>query len=239
MHTDHPVIWGVVPAAGIGSRMKTDRPKQYLDLYGAPVIKHSIETLFSLEKLQGVVVSIAVEDRWWPEVEFDDHWADRIMIAEGGEERSDSVLNALNLLSEKASDDDWVLVHDAARPCLREADLGGMVNKLWNHTVGGILAAPLSDTIKRSDINRGIVETVDRSGLWRALTPQMFRLGMLRSALKQSMEDGISVTDDSQAIEHLGFQPEIVEGDAENMKITHPGDILLAEEIMRRERGRN
>ncbi|MBC8520076.1 MAG: 2-C-methyl-D-erythritol 4-phosphate cytidylyltransferase [Gammaproteobacteria bacterium] len=239
MHTDQPVIWGIVPAAGIGLRMMADRPKQYLDLAGSPVIKHSIDALFSLNRIQGVVVSIAAADQWWPEVEFDDHKAEKILVVEGGKERSDSVLNALNLLADKASDDDWVLVHDAARPCLRGDDLEDMVGKLWNHPVGGILASPLADTIKRSGTNREIVETVDRSGLWRALTPQMFRLGMLRSALRQSMEDGVSVTDDSQAIEYLGFQPEIIEGDAGNMKITHPGDILLAEEIMQRERGKS
>jgi len=235
MHAKHPMIWAIVPAAGIGSRMQADRPKQYIDLAGVSVIKRSIEVLFSLNKIEGVVVAIAASDRWWAEVNFDDsEIVKKIMVVEGGAERSDSVLSALDLLAERASDDDWVLVHDAARPCLRADDLASIVSQLWDHPVGGILAAPLSDTIKRSDDKDEIVETVERSGLWRALTPQMFRLGLLRRALLQSKKDGVAVTDDAQAIERLGLRPKLVKGDAGNMKITNPGDILVAEEIIGR-----
>ncbi len=238
MRKGDPLIWGVVPAAGVGMRMGADRPKQYLSLSGIPVIQHSINRLLSLERIQGVVVAIAPEDRWWQEIEWGGEINPReILVAEGGAERSDSVLNALELLSDIASEDDWVLVHDAARPCLSESDLKAMVERLWEHPVGGILAAPLSDTIKRADVDGAISETVNRAGLWRALTPQMFRLGMLRDALRKSRDEGVAITDDAQAIEQLGFQPQLVAGDAGNMKITHPGDIVLAEEILHRQRG--
>lgn len=238
MRKGNPLIWGIVPAAGVGVRMGAGRPKQYLSLSGIPIIQHSINRLLSLESIQGVVVAIAPEDHWWQEIEWGGEInPEAILVAKGGAERSDSVLNALDLLSDVASEDDWVLVHDAARPCLRVADLNAMVRELWEHPVGGILAAPLSDTIKRADADGTITETVDRSGLWRALTPQMFRLGMLRQALVHCRDHGYAITDDAQAIERYGFQPKLVAGDTGNMKITHPGDIVLAEEILRRERG--
>ena len=238
MRKDQQMIWAVVPAAGAGRRMGANCPKQYLSLAGYPVIRHTIERLLSLEKLQGVVVATSPDDHWWSSIEWEGvPRSELIIVVDGGEERSDSVLNGLERLSQHASDSDWVLVHDAARPCLSGYDLEDMVTELWDHPVGGILAAPLSDTIKRSGVDREIVGTVDRTGLWRALTPQMFRLGMLRESLRKSIDDGIAVTDDSQAIERLGFRPRLISGDAGNMKITHPGDILLAEEILRRQRG--
>ncbi len=236
MRKGDPLIWGIVPAAGVGARMGADRPKQYLSLDGLPVIQHSINRLLSLDNLQGVVVAIAAGDHWWHDIEWPGQ-SGRITVVEGGGERSDSVLNALESLADHASEEDWVLVHDAARPCLSERDLKAMVEQLWEHPVGGILAAPLSDTIKRAGSDGEIIETVDRSALWRALTPQMFRLGMLQDALQKSRDAGVAVTDDAQAIERLGLQPQLVAGDAGNMKITNPGDILLAEEILRRERG--
>ncbi len=224
-------LWGVVPAAGIGARMQADRPKQYLPLAGGCVIQHSIERLLGLDGLQGVVVSLAADDPWWPTLQ----WRDpaRIHRVEGGAERSDSVLHALEWLSNHTADDSWVLVHDAARPCLSSQDLHSLVETLREDDVGGILAAAVADTLKRADERAQIVETVDRSTLWRALTPQMFRLGMLREALRQARSNGEAVTDDAQAVERMGYRARLVEGAATNLKITHPGDLAVAEEILR------
>ena len=224
-------LWGVVPAAGIGVRMEADRPKQYLSLAGKTVIQHSIERLLSLDTLQGVVVAIAAEDTWWSTLAWSD--PSRIHVVDGGAERSDSVLNALDWLAEQNGGDPWVLVHDAVRPCLGRRDLEALTSTLQYDSVGGILAAPVADTIKRSSPAGSIVETVDRSTLWRALTPQMFPLQMLRRALWQSRDAGVSVTDDAQAIERLGARPHLVEGSATNFKITRPGELAVAEEILR------
>lgn len=225
------MLWGVVPAAGIGSRMQADRPKQYLPLAGSTVIQHSIERLLSLPGLQGVVVSIAEHDTWWPALQWSD--PQRIHVVQGGAERSDSVLHALDWLSDNSEDDPWVLVHDAARPCLSDFDLHSLVGAVIDKGVGGILAAPVADTLKRSGAAREIVETVDRSTLWRALTPQMFRLGVLREALQQARVAGVAITDDAQAMERMGHPARLVEGAATNLKITHPGDLLVAQEILR------
>ncbi|HIJ22603.1 MAG: 2-C-methyl-D-erythritol 4-phosphate cytidylyltransferase [Gammaproteobacteria bacterium] len=227
------MIWAVVPAAGSGLRMRADRPKQYLPLAGKTVIQHSIERLLSNQNIRGVVVAVAAEDGWWPHLQWSA--GDRIHRVEGGAERSDSVCNALQWLSGTADDQDWVLVHDAARPCLRAADLQSLIESLQEDAVGGILAAPVSDTIKRADAKQKIAETVDRSVLWRALTPQMFRLGVLRAALEQIKADGVAVTDDAEAVEYLKLQPCLIEGAVTNIKVTHPGDLLLAEEIILRE----
>lgn len=225
-------IWGVVPAAGIGTRMQADRPKQYLRLAGKTVIQHSIERLLSLECIEGVVVSIAADDPWWPTLEWSD--ASKIAVVEGGAERSDSVLHALDWLAgNEQVTDSWVLVHDAARPCLSQQDLLALIDGVKADPVGGILAAPVADTLKQAGTDQTIVATVDRSTLWRALTPQMFRLGMLRDALQQSHIAGDPVTDDAQAIERLGHAPQLIEGSASNLKITHPGDLIVAEEILR------
>ncbi len=211
--------------------MQADRPKQYLPLAGKTVIQHSIERLLALEELQGVVVSIAVEDPWWPTLQ----WSapEKIHVIQGGAERSDSVLHALDWLSENSEADSWVLVHDAARPCLSQQDLESLVGSLREDAVGGILAAPVADTLKRAGAAAEIVETVDRSTLWRALTPQMFRLGMLHEALQQARSAGEAVTDDAQAMERMGHTARLVEGEVTNLKITHPGDLIVAEEILR------
>jgi 2-C-methyl-D-erythritol 4-phosphate cytidylyltransferase len=228
------VIWAVVPAAGVGARMNADRPKQYLPLATSTVIQQSIERLLSLDVIEKVVVATALDDPWWPALA----WSapERIQQVEGGRERSDSVLSALEWLSQRAEDDDWVLVHDAARPCLTHQDLSQLVRTLVEHPVGGILATPVTDTIKRAGVEQEIIETVERTVLWRALTPQLFRLGMLRDALQQCRKDGSVVTDDAQAIERAGFRPQLVEGSATNLKVTQAGDLILAEEILQRSR---
>lgn len=220
-----PGFWAVVPAAGAGKRMGSPIPKQYLEIAGKPVLQHTLERLLSVERIAGVVVALSPGDDYWPGLAVS---ADpRIRTAPGGSERADSVLSALDVLAGQARADDWVLVHDAARPCLTASDLNHLMDTLARHPVGGILAVPVSDTLKRVE-SQAIVATVDRSLIWRALTPQMFRLAALRQALVRAREQGLVVTDEASALELQGACPGIVEGRPDNIKITRPEDIALA-----------
>ncbi len=218
-------FWGVVPAAGVGRRMGAPTPKQYLPVQGKPVLQHTLERLLSVEALCAVVVALGREDGYWPDLPFASN--PRILTAEGGKERADSVLSALNRLEGFAEDDDWVLVHDAARPCITRADMLKLIETLEHDPVGGILALPSTDTLK--GVEDGIiVDTVDRNHVWRALTPQMFRYAALKQALQESTELGLTVTDEASALELKGETPRIVEGRPDNIKITRPEDLPLA-----------
>ncbi len=217
----------MVPAAGVGERMGADRPKQYLELSGCAVIEHTLRRLAEHEAIAGLVVAVAAEDTYWPRLKLD--LPKPMWVARGGAQRADSVLSALDVLRQHAAERDWVLVHDAARPCLRVADLSRLVDELSDDVVGGLLALPLSDTVKRCDADGRVAETVDRSGLWRALTPQMFRLATLRDALAAALARGDSITDEAAAMERAGYRPRLVPGHADNIKITHPEDLALAE----------
>ncbi len=218
-------FWGVVPAAGVGKRMGADIPKQYLPVLGKPVLQHTLERLLSVEALSAVVVALGCEDGFWPDLPFADN--SRILVAEGGKERADSVLSALNRLAGLASADDWVLVHDAARLCITRSDVLKLIKVLEHDPVGGILALPSSDTLK--GVADGIiVDTVDRNHVWRALTPQMFRYGALKEALTTAVKLGLTVTDEASALELKGQTPRIVEGRPDNIKITRPEDLALA-----------
>lgn len=219
--------WAVIPAAGVGKRMKSVTPKQYLPLHNKPVIEHTIQCFVDNAAITGIVVAVSKGDEYWQDVSID---SDKpVLQAEGGEERCHSVLNALQLLAQHADENDWVLVHDAARPCLRQPDIDELVNRASQHQVGGILAVPVRDTMKRGNDSNEITETVDRDGLWHALTPQMFRLGELTPALEQALASQQLVTDDASAMELAGYRPLLVEGHADNIKITRPEDLALAE----------
>lgn len=219
-------LWGVVPAAGIGRRMRADRPKQYLTLAGKSVIEQTLQRLAQVPGLQGIVVALSEDDPHWGRLES----ASSIPLyrAPGGPERYASVLNALDRLAEIAGEDDWVLVHDAARPCVRVSDIQRLIEVAAGE-VGALLALPVVDTKKRGDDAGHVIGTVDRVNLWRALTPQLFRLGMLREALATAVRDGINITDESSAMEHAGYRPLLVEGSEDNIKITRPKDLALAE----------
>ncbi|MEM0954728.1 MAG: 2-C-methyl-D-erythritol 4-phosphate cytidylyltransferase [Pseudomonadota bacterium] len=223
-------LWAVVPAAGIGARIGGDRPKQYLALAGQPVLQHSLNTLLALPNLRAVAVAIAAGDEAWPGLPA--ALDSRVRLAPGGAERSDSVLSGLDCLASEAAAHDWVLVHDAARPCLPTADLERLVDSLAEDDVGGILALPVADTVKRADDAGRIIETVDRSGLWLAQTPQLFRYGMLAAALRAAKAAGHAVTDEASAIERAGFQPRLVPGSPRNIKVTRPADLALAENYL-------
>ena len=218
-------FWAVVPAAGIGKRMGGDIPKQYLPVMGKPVLQHTLDRLLSVECLQGIQVALGSEDGYWQDLPASRH--PRIHAVPGGRERADSVHSALLHLAGQARSDDWVLVHDAARLCLTRGDVLKLIEALREDPVGGILAVPVSDTLKTVE-NGLITGTPDRSRVWRALTPQMFRYGLLCRALAEAAEQGKMVTDEASAVELAGYQPKIVEGRPDNLKITRPEDLPLA-----------
>ena len=225
--------WAVVPAAGVGKRMQADRPKQYLEIAGRPLIEYAISQLMADPHIEGVVVAISAEDEYWPALEIA---LDKpLWVVEGGVERCHSVLNALQELATRANEDDWVLVHDAARPCVRAEDITHLITKLTNDDVGGLLAVPVRDTMKRTGINQRVITTEDREGLWHALTPQMFRFGKLRHALEQALEDESLVTDEASAMELAEYEPLLVEGHADNIKVTRPEDLALAAFYLRQQ----
>lgn len=229
-------FWAVVPAAGVGKRMGADSPKQYLPLLGQTILERTLDRLLSHPLISGVIVAISKDDEYWPEIA--PRYQDKnLHVAPGGEERCHSVLNGLQYLQSLASDKDWVLVHDAARPCLSEADINKLIDSLCNDNVGGILGIPVADTIKRVGANNYIEATVDRCGLWRALTPQMFRLVQLYDALSSALKEGVLVTDEASAIEWAGMMPRMVEGSPENIKITLPQDLWLAECYINHQKG--
>jgi len=218
--------WAIVPAAGSGARVGADLPKQYLPVNGRTVIEHTCARLSGVEKLSGIVVVIAPGDPHWPAQRVPA--SPPVMTVQGGAERHLSVLNGLQHLATVASPNDWILVHDAARPCVRRADIDRMIVALSGHEVGGLLAVPVRDTMKRVNANGDVTETVDRAGLWHALTPQMFRLGALTRAIEAAVNDGLVVTDEASAMEFAGFAPRVIEGSVDNIKITQREDLRLA-----------
>lgn len=227
--------WAVVPAAGSGVRMGGELPKQYLPLAGRTVIEHTLQRLLDHERISGVVVAIAVHDNYFPAVRsrLVDH-GKPCLVVEGGAERFQSVLNALHALEQIASATDWVLVHDAVRPCIRRNDIDRLTDALQGNAVGGLLGAPLHDTIKRVEAAH-VTATLDRSLLWRALTPQMFHLKELSAALVRVQVDQLAATDECAAMEYTGVVPQIVEGASDNIKITLPQDLMLAEFYLRQQ----
>jgi len=218
--------WAVVPAAGLGQRMGATRPKQYLPLLGKPVIEHSLTRLLGHPRVRGVVVALSQGDPYWGQI------APRsrkpVMTAVGGPERCHSVVNALQTLRPHADPEDWVLVHDAARPCVTTGDLDRLVDRVNEDPIGGILATPVRDTMKRADGAGRIEASVERSSLWHALTPQMFRLEILLRALQAALRSGQAVTDEASSLERQGHKPLLVEGRADNIKITRAEDLALA-----------
>lgn len=227
-------IWCVVPAAGVGKRFGSALPKQYLQLNGTTVVENTLKRLLALEEITQVVVSVSSEDHRFKTLKVATN--PRIKSVVGGNERCHSVLNGLRYLSEVGSEQDWVLVHDVARPCVRSSDIRKLIDQVNQFdAVGGILANPVRDTMKRSNRLNQIAETVDRNQLWHALTPQLFRLGALRKAIEGAVAEGIIVTDEAAAMERLGHQPLLVEGHYDNIKITHPQDLPLAALFMQQQ----
>jgi 2-C-methyl-D-erythritol 4-phosphate cytidylyltransferase len=224
--------WLVMPAAGAGRRFGDRVPKQYAPLHGRTVLEWALAPFLSDVRCAGAVVVLAPSDTWWPKI------AERIspvIVVQGGGERSESVRSGLQALTRKASPGDWVLVHDAARPCLSNADRDRLLEQAGAHAVGGLLAVPASDTLKRAEGSAGaqcVESTVDRADLWRAGTPQMFRFGRLVEALDRALAAKRFPTDEAQALEWLGDKPLLVESSTSNIKVTSPDDLLLADALL-------
>ena len=208
--------------------MGSAKPKQYLPLAGKTVLEWATAPFLSDARCKAVVIVISSNDEYWPGVALSHS---KLRVTQGGSERVHSVLAGLQSLHE-AQQDDWVLVHDAARPCLHVDDIEKLLSETCNDSVGGILATPLSDTLKLADTGQRIARTIPRVDLWRALTPQMFRLGMLQAALHTAIESGSIVTDESAALEVKGLQPKLVAGRSDNLKITVPEDLPLAASVL-------
>ena len=226
-------LWAVVPAAGAGRRLGAPVPKQYLDLAGRRVIERTLDVLVPQACIAGVRVALDPADALWDVTAYASH--PRVRRVDGGAERCHSVLGALNDLACSANPHDWVLVHDAARPCLRQQDLERLIEALTDDPVGGILAVPVRDTMKRADGSGRIAETLDRAALWHAYTPQMFRLGTLTEALAAAIATGDLVTDEAAAIERFGLAPRLVAGHGDNIKITRAEDLALARFYLERQ----
>lgn len=225
-----PRAWAVVPAAGTGRRMGAAVAKQYLSLCGRPLLAHALAPLLAHPRIEAVVLVVAPADDRWHEAVPE---GARLLSAAGGPERCHSVLNGLESLAGRAAAEDWVLVHDAARPCLSDAELAALFSELGDDPVGGLLAVPLADTLKAADERHRVARTLPREGLWRALTPQMFRYGLLRAALHDAVAVGALVTDEAAAMERAGHRPALVAGRAANIKVTGPEDLALAEAVLR------
>lgn len=222
-------IWAIVPSAGSGQRMQQSIPKQYLELHGRAVIEHTLSTLLSEARINSVIVCIAENDPYWPKL--DCAHESNVFYTRGGATRSRSVFNGIKALAEQANKQDWVLVHDAARPCLSQAMLSAFIDQLIDDEVGGILALPSNDTVKQatsSEAESKIECTLDRSRIWYAQTPQMFRYGLLKKALKRAIKKDADITDEASAMERAGYRPRLIPGERRNLKITQPDDLELA-----------
>jgi len=228
-------MWAVVPAAGVGSRFGGNIPKQYLDINGKKIIEHILERLASHPCIAGIVVAISGQDNYWADIVLPEDTP--VVHVKGGAERHHSVLNALVKLTEFARGDDWVLVHDAARPCICHDDIDKLITAVIAHSVGGILGVPVTDTIKRVNEHRQIIATVNRSGLWHAQTPQMFRLDQLMEAIRHAIDVNAPVTDEASAVELRGLSPLMVEGHRDNIKITEPQDLVHAALYLEKQTG--
>lgn len=224
------MIWAVIPAAGSGRRFGGPTPKQYLQAAGKPLIEHALSALLSHPRIAGAMVALSADDERWP------GWAELcgkpVLRCVGGGERADSVLAALRALPAQVGDRALVLVHDAARPNLRGDDIDRLIAAAESGADGAILGAPVRDTLKRAETGR-IARTEPRDGLWRAFTPQAFARGALTAALSDAAARGVIVTDEASAMERVGAKPLLVEGREDNLKVTTPADLVLAEFLLR------
>ncbi|MBS0287947.1 MAG: 2-C-methyl-D-erythritol 4-phosphate cytidylyltransferase [Proteobacteria bacterium] len=221
--------WVIIPAAGNGSRFGENLPKQYYRLAGKTIIEHTLSLFTARDDIKGILVAISTQDTLFSTLPFAKH--PLIKCVNGGKTRSESVLNAIHAISPEVNAKDWVLVHDAVRPCLNRRDLQNLINILSEDKVGGILAVPVTDTLKKAD-NKRILQTVPRTDLWQALTPQMFRCQLLYNALMLCKNKNITVTDEASAIEEAGFEAKLVNASFPNPKLTYYADKILIENLL-------
>ncbi len=220
----------LIPAAGTGSRVAATLPKQYLPLGGQPLLTRTLAVFCQRADIEGIYVVVAPDDTHYTRAVG---VLDKVeVLRRGGASRAETVKNGLDALAGIARIDDWVLVHDAARPCLTQADLDRLMREVGEDPVGGLLALPVADTLKRADTAARVHETVPRAGLWAAQTPQMFRYGLLRQALAKP--GALYTTDESQAIEAFGLAPKLVLGNPRNLKVTYAEDLVLADRLLER-----
>lgn len=230
-------FWAVIPASGIGSRMQADRPKQYLPFAQSTVIETTVNQLLDFDRIEGVILVLNSQDSYWESCDFKHDKP--VHIAIGAAERSGSVLNGLKKLSQQVdinADDVWVMIHDAVRPCITHDDLNLLCDEAAACKDGLFLAHPVADTLKQVNEQGQCMATVDRECLWRAFTPQVFPFELIRSALEAVMQDCVAVTDDVSAVQHLGYQPKVIMGRSDNIKLTYPQDISIAETILQNQK---
>ena len=228
MATD-PAVWAVVPAAGIGSRMLSETPKQYLEFQGKTILEHCLDRLLAHPGIAGAVLVLRADDDHWESLNYSP--SKPLFTTEGGAQRQHSVYSGLTTLQFRCGNDVIALVHDAVRPLVSKHDLDRVIAAARGHTAGAILAAPVADTLKRQNGQAEIEATVEREGLWRALTPQVFHLQPLLNGLRRVIDEKREATDEAAAVEDLGYMPALVAGEETNLKITRPEDLRLAEMI--------
>jgi 2-C-methyl-D-erythritol 4-phosphate cytidylyltransferase len=213
----------IVPAAGIGLRMQSNVPKQYLPLKGKTILEYSLHTLLNYPLFKKCVLVLHKEDKYWPLLHLNHP---KLILVTGGSERYQSVFNGLLALESYVQQEDWIVVHDAVRPFLKTSDIDQLIKEIGDHPLGGLLGCPLKNTIKRVDDEQRVLETLDRRTLWHALTPQMFRYHWLFKALHSAIAKQHCITDEAHAIELLGQHPKIIKGRSDNIKITDPCDLV-------------
>jgi len=223
-----PGLWGLIPAAGTGERMRAAVPKQYLQVLGQPLIVHSLRALLELQGLRGVMVVIAPDDDHWQQVTG---LPGNVFTTIGGATRVHSVCNGLRALQPQCNSGDWVLVHDAARPCVQATDIQRLIAEVDWDSNGGLMAVPVTDTVKRAEDMRSQA-TVAREQLWRAQTPQLFPISDLLGAIEQALRTGTTTTDEANAMELIGRKPLLVAGSETNIKVTHPDDLKLVRDYL-------
>jgi 2-C-methyl-D-erythritol 4-phosphate cytidylyltransferase len=224
-------IWAIIPASGIGQRMQSELPKQYLPFVNKTIIEHTLDRLLSHPEISGAVLVLNSEDKHWANLHYQSQSKKPLILAQGGLMRHHSVFNGLEKLCLDVNQDCYALVHDAVRPLVSINDLNRLIEAARLHSGGALLGAPITDTIKQLNIDGSVNQTISRIGLWRAFTPQIFKAGLLMVALKFVMENKLEVTDDASAIEAIGQTPKVVLGSTENIKITLPEDLILARQV--------
>lgn len=214
--------------------MQAETPKQYLPVSGSTLLQHSLERVGGMPEIARIVIALAADDSTWSTLarQLQPELAAKVLVTTGGAERMQSVVKALEALQPYAQGDDWVLVHDAVRPCVHPADVRKLMQELAHDPSGGLLAVPVRETLKESDGGQQVQRTIDRSRLWQAATPQMFRFAVLQRALQHATAAQNTVTDEAAAVEALGLPVRLVAGRADNIKVTYPGDLLLAAAVL-------
>ncbi|MFT5226127.1 MAG: 2-C-methyl-D-erythritol 4-phosphate cytidylyltransferase [Polaribacter sp.] len=228
-------VWAIIPASGIGQRMQSELPKQYLPFVDKTIIEHTLDRLLSHPEVVGAVVVLSATDQYWANLNYQPQSRKPLIFAEGGVLRHQSVFNGLEKLCSDVSQDCYALVHDAVRPLVTIKDLNRLIEAARQHSAGALLGVPIADTIKQLNVDGNINQTISRIGLWRAFTPQVFKADLLTEALTFVIENKLEITDDASAIEAIGQSPQLVLGSAENIKITLPEDLILARQIWARQ----